>query len=164
MASIKCPQCGFVDFATAASCKRCQTPLHKPRSTHPTLEDHSDFDSLGASADNSQKKFYGKVVGGSLIGIGLTLGLATALTQNYLYLPFGGAALLVGAFVVVLLTQPTYSEGWRTSLIAARAGLFSTILGCLYVYWDGLFSPKALDLLLGSGLIVISVIAFRHRT
>lgn len=29
MASIKCMACGLVNFATAASCKRCQQPLHE---------------------------------------------------------------------------------------------------------------------------------------
>ena len=150
MASIKCPKCGLVDFATASSCKRCQAPL-----------DHSDFNQGG---DNYQTKLYGKIVGGSLIGIGMILGLATALTQNYSYLPFGGASLLVGAFIVVLLTQPIYSKGSHTTLMGARAGLACTALGCLYIYADGLFSLKALVLPLGMGLLVISVIAFRGRT
>src|SRR5258705_8095051 len=91
MPSIKSPTCGLTNFATASSCKRCNDSLGQP-----VLEGIGIPD-----IKQSKWKLYTKIIGGVLLGAGLLLGLATAITRDYSYLPYGGGAFLIRAFFMV---------------------------------------------------------------
>jgi hypothetical protein len=173
MSSIKCPSCGLVSLVSASSCKRCKQSLNQlpleglrfeqdPKSSQSAALDYLP-NPLYRSRDQSNGKLYGKVVGGVLIAVGLLLGLATALTGDYSYLPFAGGAILIGAFVTVIISQnvnrPSSPSVW---LKAFQVGAVFTVLGAMYVYEDGLFSFKSLVPLFGIALIVMGVVAYRR--
>lgn len=174
MSSIKCPECGLVNFAGALVCKRCQQSLDAQSlddassnkrlgyASASSLE--SPGDSLNLSKRNSDRKLFGQVVGGTLIAIGLFLGLTVAINQDYSLLRYGGAALLIGAFVVVILTQPRYSKSWTQAVLAIRVGITFTVLGSSMVFYYGLWTPRTFVPLLGIVLIVLGVVAFRNRS
>ena len=99
MSSLKCPSCGMVNFAATTACKRCQrllrdhslgfeSPKHSLRYS-PTASEAPSGDSSDLLERKPTKKLLGQVIGGTLISIGLLLGLATAITEDYSYLPFG---------------------------------------------------------------------------
>lgn len=194
MSSAKCPHCGLVNFADAASCKRC----HEPLATSPTAPaaktappepvyytvppppvvaapSHANYqfesivrrdgkflvvteDSVlpdrcvrcnapaskqvkrnlqwvpgyvrlagvlsiwltlilyvyksetatvyvGLCDSHHLRRQVGVFLGGSLIALGLLMGLITALNQDFWLLLYGGISLLVGVCVTTLLTQ-----------------------------------------------------------
>lgn len=63
---------------------------------------------VGLCQSHFNRRFFGMIVGGLLITLGLLMGFLTALNQDYWLLLYGGISLLIGAFVAVILT-PTVS-------------------------------------------------------
>jgi hypothetical protein len=108
MSSKKCSICGLTNFGSAVVCKRCNQSLTKQ--TNSKSQQNTAVRPVTAakqrpqatSADDSeaqaQRKRMAKMVGGSLIALGLVFGLITALTQEYYYLAVGGPALLIGGW------------------------------------------------------------------
>ncbi|HXD30315.1 MAG TPA: hypothetical protein VN643_04320 [Pyrinomonadaceae bacterium] len=114
------------------------------------------------SGDQSRKRLR-KIVGGGLIALGMIFGLVTALTQEYFYLVIGGPALLIGAFLAVLSSREVNKvPSTYVWFKAFQVGIGSTILGGMYVYWDGFSSTKSLIPLFGVALIAIGGVAYRR--
>jgi len=145
MNSIKCPECGLVNFATASECKRCHMSFVSEQESYDAQYQSSEFQeywSQDTGAEKKQRVFSGGVL--VLIGI-LGLGFAVLILQQALH-PFDAdTAKGVGVFLAlagILLMFVTHiwllyrifeqSIGW------GLASIFLPIVGLVAViqFWD----------------------------
>src|ERR1043165_1866245 len=92
MESIKCPQCGLVNFATAPECKRCQLSFESERASSDSPYD----DSWDQNAQNHywpqgapEQQTKQRVFSGGVVFLAVILGLATALfLMQHAFHPF----------------------------------------------------------------------------
>src|SRR2546429_308357 len=75
--SVKCPQCGIVNFATAGACKRCGNSLERPNA----LEEARALGEKQLEAPRTSAKRRVLMVG---IGVAVLLGLAFVLGAIHL--------------------------------------------------------------------------------
>ena len=65
---------------------------------------------IGLCESHFNRRFFGMIVGGVLISLGLLMGFLTALNHDYWLLLYGGISLLIGAFVAVILTPTVTAQ------------------------------------------------------
>ena len=144
MNSIKCPECGLVNFATASECKRCHMSFVSEQESYDAQYQSSEFQeywSQDTGAEKKQRVFSGGVL--VLIGI-LGLGFAVLILQQALH-PFDAdTAKGVGVFLAlagILLMFVTHiwllyrifeqSIGWGlASIFLPIVGLVAVIQFC----------------------------------
>lgn len=107
MNSIKCPDCGLVNFATASECKRCHLAFLSEQEPHEAQYQDGAYQGYwpqDLEAEKKQRVFSGGVL--VLIGI-LALGFAVLILQQALH-PFDadtakGVGTLLGVVGMLLL-------------------------------------------------------------
>ncbi len=145
MNSIRCPECGLVNFATASECKRCHVSFvseQMPSEAQYANAEHQGYWPQNPEPEKTQRVFSGGVV--VLTGI-LALGFAILIFQQALH-PFdadtakgvGGVLGLVGVLLLfithiwLLIRIFEQSVGW------GLASLFLPFVGLVAViqFWD----------------------------
>lgn len=149
MNSIKCPECGLVNFATASECKRCRmcfTPEQEPGGGQYANADYSNAQYQNywpqAGQETTQRVFSGGVV--FLTGI-LVVGIALLVLQQALH-PFdadtakgvGGVLGLVGVLLLFLTHIWLLIRIFEQSVGWGLASLFLPVAGYIAVgkFWE----------------------------
>jgi hypothetical protein len=65
---------------------------------------------IGLCQSHFNRRFFGMTFGGFLIGIGLLIGVLTIFNGDQWLLIYGGASLLIGAFLTVILTPTVTAD------------------------------------------------------
>ena len=145
MNSIKCPECGLVNFDTAIECKRCRLSFVSEQEPHDAHYHNAEYQSYWPQNPEPEKKqrvFSGGVV--ALTGI-LALGFAILVLQQALH-PFDadtakgvgsvlglvGVLLLFVTHIWLLIRIFEQSVGWGV------ASLFLPFVGLIAVaqFWE----------------------------
>lgn len=145
MNSIKCPECGLVNFSTASECKRCHLSFVSEQEAHEAQFQNSEFQGYWPQDREPEKKqrvFSGGVL--VLSGI-LALGFAVLILQQALH-PFDadtakGVGTLLGVVGMLLLLVThiwllyrifEQSIGW------GLASIFLPLVGLIAViqFWE----------------------------
>ncbi|HXT62157.1 MAG TPA: hypothetical protein VN696_03895 [Pyrinomonadaceae bacterium] len=150
MESIKCPQCGLVNFATAPECKRC----HLSFESEPASSDSQYDDSWDQNAPNHywpqggpEQQTKQRVFSGGVVFLAVILGLATALfLMQHAFHPFdpdtakglGGVLGLVGVLLLLLTHIWLLIRIFEQSVGWGLASLFLPIVGLVAViqFWE----------------------------
>ena len=145
MNSIKCPECGLVNFATATECKRCQmsfAPEQEPVHGQYANAAYQGYWPQEAQYETSQKIFSGGVV--FLTGI-LIVGTLLLILQQAFH-PFdpsaakgiGGLVALVGVLFLFLTHIWLLIRIFEQSVGWGLASLFLPLAGLIAVaqFWE----------------------------
>ena len=145
MNSIKCPECGLVNFATASECKRCHMSFVSEQESYDAQYDNAQYH--GYCPQNQEPEKTPRVFSGGVVfltGI-LVLGIVILVLQQGFHafgpelgntLGFGlaliGIALLVVTHIWLLIRIFEQSIGW------GLASLFLPIVGlvAIFQFWE----------------------------
>jgi len=145
MNSIKCPECGLVNFATASECKRCHmsfAPAQEPVDGQYANAEYQSYWPQSPEPENKQRVFSGGVV--VLSGI-LAVGFAILVLQQALH-PFdadtakgvGGVLGLAGVLLLFLTHIWLLIRIFEQSVGWGLASLFLPLVGLIAVaqFWE----------------------------
>jgi hypothetical protein len=140
MNSIKCPECGLVNFATASECKRCHLSFFSEQ--EPSDAQYQAYWPQNSEPEKQQRVFSGGVV--VLTGI-LALGFAILIFQQALH-PFdadtakslGGVLGLVGVLLLIVTHVWLLYRIFEQSIGWGLASVFLPIVGLVAViqFWE----------------------------
>ena len=145
MNSIKCPDCGLVNFATASECKRCHMSFVSEQEPDDAQYQNTEFQGYwpqDAEAEKKQRVFSGGVV--FLTGI-LVVGISILVLQQAFHpfdadtaKGFGGILGLIGVLLMILTHIWLLIRIFEQSVGWGLASLFLPVAGYIAVgkFWE----------------------------
>lgn len=145
MSTIKCPQCGLVNWSTQPNCKRCGIDLagqggtYSPPSASPYSAGNAEYSRSAYSSPNTVKTRSGLATASLILGglsfitgcmggfvlapIGLILGIVSLVKTKKLPLEYGGQGLAIAGVImstIAILMIPIVAAIAIPNLLAAR--------------------------------------------
>ena len=147
MNSIKCPECGLVNFATASECKRCRMCFVAPeQGPHDSQYQHAEYQSYWPQRQEFDEKTQRIFSGGVVFLTGILIVAFAMLVMQQAFHPLDPSAArsiavlvgLVGAGLMLLTQIWLLVRIFEQSIGWGFASLFLPVVGCIAVgkFWE----------------------------